>query len=153
MSALPAAELPAADGDTAAGAAATHAARFAPPGLLDRLLRLSSDLAAEHEVTPTQAWQYLRAQPRFADLELARVYAFARQLRDIIKCRGYVWSPHPCVPFPFLLPIKLICDFSLCGCHGPKNWWDVANRLIGLAAYSKSASSVVPCSSLLVWGS
>lgn len=101
MSALPGAELPT---DGVGGAAAAHAARFAPPGLLDRLLRLSSDLAAENEVTPAQAWQYLRAQPRFADLELARVYAFACQLRDIIKCRGYVppLGALPSPPFPLL---------------------------------------------------
>lgn len=64
----------------------------APKELLNRLLDLSSSLCPEDEITPTQAWEYIRAQTNFGGLELYKFQALAGKLREAVKCHGYFGS-------------------------------------------------------------
>ncbi|KAF4812048.1 hypothetical protein CGCSCA5_v009446 [Colletotrichum siamense] len=61
----------------------------APKELLNRLLDLSSSLCPEDEITPTQAWEYIRAQTNFGGLELYKFQALAGKLREAVKCHGF----------------------------------------------------------------
>ncbi len=58
--------------------------------MLDSLLALSSQLCADGEVTPVQAWNYIRSQPGFETLDVLRLRMLADSLGHAIKCHGYV---------------------------------------------------------------
>ena len=59
-----------------------------PGAMLDRLLNLSSALCSDEEVTPVQAWNYLRSQPHFDFLETQSLQTLANKLREAVKCHG-----------------------------------------------------------------
>ena len=61
-----------------------------PSDVLDRLLDLASDVCSEGEVTPVQAWHYVRTQPYFGGLDMPSLRRLAERLREVIKCHGYV---------------------------------------------------------------
>ncbi|WQF77149.1 Putative basic-leucine zipper domain-containing protein [Colletotrichum destructivum] len=61
----------------------------APADLLHRLLNLSADLCLEGELTPTQAWDYIRNQPQFGGIEVQRLQDLAEKLRSSVKCHGF----------------------------------------------------------------
>jgi hypothetical protein len=60
-----------------------------PSAMLESLLELSTELCADHEITPAQAWRHIRSQPHFGGLELRALRALAEMLRDAVKCHGY----------------------------------------------------------------
>ncbi|TLS25581.1 hypothetical protein PpBr36_07873 [Pyricularia pennisetigena] len=61
-----------------------------PTAVLDNLLNLSGELVdSDHEVTPVQAWHYIRSRPQFGGLEVGVLGRFARKLRDAVKCHGF----------------------------------------------------------------
>ncbi|KAL8365546.1 hypothetical protein RB595_004389 [Gaeumannomyces hyphopodioides] len=63
--------------------------RDVPSAVLESLLSLSSELAAEHEVTPIQAWNSIRRRPQFGGLEVRSLGRLAKSLRDAVKCHGF----------------------------------------------------------------
>ncbi|KAF3763382.1 basic-leucine zipper transcription factor nucleus DNA binding regulation of transcription, DNA-dependent [Cryphonectria parasitica EP155] len=61
-----------------------------PATMLDNLLRLSKALcSSDREVTPVQAWDFLRSQQQFGMFELQSLQTLAQLLRDTIKCHGF----------------------------------------------------------------
>lgn len=72
--------------------------RNVPAALLDSLLGLSSALVSDQDVTPVQAWNFIRCRPQFGALEVRRLNKLAVALRDAVKCHGCVWSPPPTTP-------------------------------------------------------
>jgi hypothetical protein len=60
-----------------------------PSAMLESLLELSTELCADHEITPAQAWRHIRSQPHFGGLELRALRALAEMLRDAVKCHGF----------------------------------------------------------------
>ena len=64
-----------------------------PSATLERLLGLSSELASDHEVTPVQAWNYIRCRPQFGGIEVRSLGRLAESLRNSVKCRGYTSLP------------------------------------------------------------
>ncbi|KAL0932496.1 uncharacterized protein CTRU02_213449 [Colletotrichum truncatum] len=61
----------------------------APIELLSRLLSLSSNLCADDELTPAQAWNHVRGQPQFGGLDIRKCQALANKLREAVKCHGF----------------------------------------------------------------
>ncbi|KAK1958879.1 hypothetical protein LY78DRAFT_359832 [Colletotrichum sublineola] len=61
----------------------------APSHLLQRLLDLSTDLCSDGELTPTQAWNYIRTRPQFGGFEIQRLQRLAEKLRAEVKCHGF----------------------------------------------------------------
>ncbi|KAK2032528.1 hypothetical protein LX32DRAFT_189986 [Colletotrichum zoysiae] len=61
----------------------------APSYLLQRLLDLSTDVCSDGELTPTQAWNYIRSRPQFGGIEVQRLRRFAEKLRAEVKCHGF----------------------------------------------------------------
>ncbi|KAK8085904.1 BZIP-type transcription factor [Apiospora phragmitis] len=62
---------------------------LAPRDLLDNLLRLSYSLCSDGELTPAQAWRYIRCQPGVALLRVGALRRLAEQLLRDGKCHGY----------------------------------------------------------------
>ncbi|KAI6299101.1 hypothetical protein MCOR29_011042 [Pyricularia oryzae] len=61
-----------------------------PTAVMDNLLSLSGELVdSDHEVTPVQAWHYIRSRPQFGGLEVGVLGRFAGKLRDAVKCHGF----------------------------------------------------------------
>ncbi|TLD10422.1 hypothetical protein PgNI_06538 [Pyricularia grisea] len=61
-----------------------------PTAVMDNLLNLSGELVdSDHEVTPVQAWHYIRSRPQFDGLEVGVLSKFASKLRDAVKCHGF----------------------------------------------------------------
>ncbi|KAH6894741.1 hypothetical protein B0T10DRAFT_590474 [Thelonectria olida] len=60
-----------------------------PTALLDRLLNLAPNLVLDGEVTPIQAWNYIRCQPHFGGLRARDLWTLAEGLRDSIQCHGF----------------------------------------------------------------
>jgi hypothetical protein len=73
--------------------------RDVPAVVLESLLSLSSELASDREVTPVQAWNYIRCRPQFGGLEVGSLARLARKLRDAVKCHGCVpaFTPYPLI--------------------------------------------------------
>ncbi|KAI6374253.1 hypothetical protein MCOR25_003197 [Pyricularia grisea] len=66
-----------------------------PTAVMDNLLNLSGELVdSDHEVTPVQAWHYIRSRPQFDGLEVGVLSKFASKLRDAVKCHGCVRICH-----------------------------------------------------------
>ncbi|KAF2855539.1 hypothetical protein T440DRAFT_513649 [Plenodomus tracheiphilus IPT5] len=61
------------------------------PGLgLERLLELSESIVLDEcELTPVQAWDYIRRHPQFAELETERLEVLKEKLVRQIKCYGF----------------------------------------------------------------
>lgn len=68
----------------------------APNTGLEQLLNLSQGLELDGEVTPVQAWNYIRRHPRFEGLEMERLQTLTRKLLKKVKCYGWV----DCSPLP-----------------------------------------------------
>ncbi|KAK6857706.1 hypothetical protein PG995_005405 [Apiospora arundinis] len=62
---------------------------LAPRDLLDNLLRLSYSLCSDGELTPAQAWRYIRCQPGVALLRVGALRRLAEHLLRDGKCHGY----------------------------------------------------------------
>ena len=63
----------------------------APAAMLERLLNLSPILSSDGEITPIQAWNYIRAQPYFTGLKPRLLGKLGERLRSAVKCHGYVF--------------------------------------------------------------
>ncbi|KAL7937749.1 hypothetical protein V8C35DRAFT_293459 [Trichoderma chlorosporum] len=61
----------------------------APAAVLDRLLNLAPSVSADGDVTPIQAWHYIRRQPQFGGFEMERLNRLAERLREAAKCHGF----------------------------------------------------------------
>ncbi|EXF79882.1 hypothetical protein CFIO01_05249 [Colletotrichum fioriniae PJ7] len=61
----------------------------APRDILERILALSPHVCFDGEMTPAQAWEYIRSQPHFGGIELRRLWELADRLREGIKCHGF----------------------------------------------------------------
>ncbi|KAK1471403.1 hypothetical protein CTAM01_16526 [Colletotrichum tamarilloi] len=61
----------------------------APRDILERILALSPHVCFDGEMTPAQAWEYIRSQPHFGGIELRRLWALADRLMEGIKCHGF----------------------------------------------------------------
>ncbi|KAF6832963.1 hypothetical protein CMUS01_06729 [Colletotrichum musicola] len=59
-----------------------------PSAVLDRLLDLSPDLCSEGELTPAQAWHYIRSQPNFGGIKIESFQILAARLREAVNCHG-----------------------------------------------------------------
>ncbi|KAJ5585207.1 uncharacterized protein N7459_005007 [Penicillium hispanicum] len=60
-----------------------------PVVIFDRLLALSKDLVQEDELSPTQAWSYLLAQPMIYSLDIGKLRKLSASLLKIIECHGF----------------------------------------------------------------
>ncbi|KAI1283348.1 hypothetical protein F5Y07DRAFT_349396 [Xylaria sp. FL0933] len=64
--------------------------RELPEQSLHSLLTLSSELRHhESEVTPIEAWHYIRSQPYFGGMEARNLYRLIGQLQEAAKCHGF----------------------------------------------------------------
>ncbi|TFB05406.1 hypothetical protein CCMA1212_003041 [Trichoderma ghanense] len=61
----------------------------APAAVLERLLNLAPSVSGDGDVTPIQAWHYLRRQPFFGGFEMQSIARLAERLRDAAKCHGF----------------------------------------------------------------
>ncbi|UKZ80779.1 hypothetical protein TrVFT333_008544 [Trichoderma virens FT-333] len=61
----------------------------APAAVLDRLLNLAPSVSADGDVTPIQAWHYIRRQPHFGGFEMQSLNKLAERLREAAKCHGF----------------------------------------------------------------
>lgn len=59
-----------------------------PEAGVERLLDLSSNIPLDGEVTPVQAWDYIRQHPRYETLDCARLEKLKARLIVQIKCYG-----------------------------------------------------------------
>lgn len=59
-----------------------------PEDVLDRLLDLAPGVCSEGEVTPVQAWRYVRDRPYFGGLDALSLRRLAERLRGVVKCHG-----------------------------------------------------------------
>jgi hypothetical protein len=62
----------------------------APAAVLDRLLNLAPSVSPDGDVTPIQAWHFIRRQPQFGGFEVQRLNRLAERLREAAKCHGLV---------------------------------------------------------------
>ena len=60
----------------------------APAAVLERLLNLAPSVSGDGDVTPIQAWHYIRKQPFFGGFEMQSIIRLAERLRDAAKCHG-----------------------------------------------------------------
>lgn len=70
------------------GCAGPPSYQGAPRDILERILALSPHVCFDGEMTPAQAWEYIRSQPHFGGIELRRLWALADRLMEGIKCHG-----------------------------------------------------------------
>ncbi|KAJ4858828.1 hypothetical protein T069G_07095 [Trichoderma breve] len=61
----------------------------APAAVLDRLLNLAPSVSPDGDVTPIQAWHFIRRQPQFGGFEVQRLNRLAERLREAAKCHGF----------------------------------------------------------------
>ncbi|KAI5926237.1 hypothetical protein F4810DRAFT_707849 [Camillea tinctor] len=61
----------------------------APAAVLSRLLDLATNLCADGELTPIQAWNYVRCQPHFGGVEVRSLRNLEERLRKTVKCHGF----------------------------------------------------------------
>lgn len=61
----------------------------APAAVLDRLLNLAPSVSPDGDVTPIQAWHFIRRQPQFGYFEVQRLNRLAERLREAAKCHGF----------------------------------------------------------------
>ncbi|KAL7944473.1 hypothetical protein V8C42DRAFT_326868 [Trichoderma barbatum] len=61
----------------------------APAAVLERLLNLAPSVSADGDVTPIQAWNYIRHQPHFGGFEMQSLNKLAERLREAAKCYGF----------------------------------------------------------------
>ncbi|KAL7798325.1 hypothetical protein V8C37DRAFT_367356 [Trichoderma ceciliae] len=61
----------------------------APAAVLERLLTLAPSVSADGDVTPIQAWNYIRRQPHFGWFEIQHLNNLAEKLRGAMKCHGF----------------------------------------------------------------
>ncbi|EHK24733.1 uncharacterized protein TRIVIDRAFT_220174 [Trichoderma virens Gv29-8] len=61
----------------------------APAAVLDRLLNLAPSVSADGDVTPIQAWHYIRRQPHFGGFDMQSLNKLAERLREAAKCHGF----------------------------------------------------------------
>lgn len=88
------------------GCAGPPSYQGAPRDILERILALSPHVCFDGEMTPAQAWEYIRSQPHFGGIELRRLWALADRLMEGVKCHGWV---KPFVIRSFLgLTMKLV---------------------------------------------
>lgn len=60
-----------------------------PSASIEQLLLLSKSVPlADGEVTPVQAWEYLRSHEQFASLEVTRWEALKEKLVSFVRCYG-----------------------------------------------------------------
>ncbi|KXH42920.1 hypothetical protein CSIM01_06028 [Colletotrichum simmondsii] len=71
------------------GCAGPPSYQGAPRDILERILALSPHVCFDGEMTPAQAWEYIRSQPHFGGIELRRLWALADRLMEGIKCHGF----------------------------------------------------------------
>ncbi|KAK9329030.1 hypothetical protein V1520DRAFT_327733 [Lipomyces starkeyi] len=60
-----------------------------PTAGLERLLALSSNLELKDEVTPVQAWNYIRQQPAFDGIDIDLLGRLTRKLLKHVTCHGF----------------------------------------------------------------
>lgn len=65
-----------------------------PKESLECLLKLSPNLSSTDEVTPIQAWDYIRRHPAFHLLEVDKLRSLAERLRQHVECHGYITLPN-----------------------------------------------------------
>lgn len=56
---------------------------------VERLLELSSSIPLDGEVTPVQAWDYIRRHPQYSTLDCARLAKLQAALVEFVKCYGF----------------------------------------------------------------
>ncbi|KAK1245240.1 hypothetical protein MKX08_004869 [Trichoderma sp. CBMAI-0020] len=61
----------------------------APAAVLDRLLNLAPSVSEDGDVTPIQAWHYIRHQPQFGGFEIQNLNRLAEKLLVAMKCHGF----------------------------------------------------------------
>ncbi|KAI1493516.1 hypothetical protein F5X96DRAFT_666725 [Biscogniauxia mediterranea] len=61
----------------------------APAAVLSRLLDLAANLCSDGEVTPIQAWNYVRRRPHFGGVEVRSLRDLEERLRRMVKCHGF----------------------------------------------------------------
>lgn len=61
----------------------------APAVVLDRLLNLAPSVSEDGDVTPIQAWHYIRHQPHFGGFEIQNLNRLAEKLLVAMKCHGF----------------------------------------------------------------
>ncbi|KAL7922925.1 hypothetical protein ACQKWADRAFT_290716 [Trichoderma austrokoningii] len=61
----------------------------APAAVLDRLLNLAPSVSEDGDVTPIQAWHYIRHQPHFGGFEIQNLNRLAEKLLVSMKCHGF----------------------------------------------------------------
>lgn len=59
-----------------------------PSDILNRMLDLASDVCSEGEVTPVQAWHYVRSRPYFGGVDMSSLRRLAERLRELVRCHG-----------------------------------------------------------------
>ena len=59
-----------------------------PAAILESLLGLSSNLCTDQQITPVQAWNYIRSRPQFGGFEVQSLGRVVNSLRDAVKCHG-----------------------------------------------------------------
>lgn len=70
-------------------ASQTHSHSWSiPKESLECLLKLSPNLSLTDEVTPIQAWDYIRRHPAFNALEVDKLRSLAERLRQHVECHG-----------------------------------------------------------------
>jgi hypothetical protein len=61
-----------------------------PQASIDQLLALSTSIPLrDSEVTPVQAWDYIRRQEQFAGLEAYRWESLKEKLVALVRCYGF----------------------------------------------------------------
>ncbi|KAM0255972.1 hypothetical protein ACHAQJ_005276 [Trichoderma viride] len=67
----------------------------APTAILDRLLNLAPRVSEDGDVTPIQAWNYIRRQPQFGGFEIQNLNKLAEKLLVAMKCHGFGAAVQP----------------------------------------------------------
>ncbi|KAI0597469.1 hypothetical protein F4775DRAFT_560332 [Biscogniauxia sp. FL1348] len=60
-----------------------------PEAVLSRLLDLAPSLCSDGEVTPIQAWNYVRCHPRFGGAAVRSLRHLEERLRSTVTCHGF----------------------------------------------------------------
>jgi hypothetical protein len=66
----------------------SHGAWQVPHCSIERLLELSKNIPLDGEVTPVQAWDYIRRNPQHESLEIERYNSLKEKLLSHVKCYG-----------------------------------------------------------------
>lgn len=84
----------------------------APTAVLDRLLNLSPEVCSEGELTPTQAWNYIKSQPHFSVIDVQSLRTLTEELCKKIACHGWVQTS-AAWPLVVLKLVKLIVTVAV----------------------------------------